>query len=434
MGPDLVCYWFVKAGEQVASGKATRIGLVATNSIRGGANRRALQAATDGRPIFDAWSDELWVIDGAAVRVSLACFSGTGDAFRPETRMDGEPVDEVHSDLTAKRDGMGIDLTVAKHIPANIGVAFMGDTKSGAFDVPGDQAREWLRLPANPNGRHNADVLKPWVNGMDLTRRPAGKWIVDFGWEMTEAALYEAPFGHVKEHVWPKRRENRAASVRRLWWRHERPRPEMWEALDGLPRFIATPTVAKYRLFVWLDASICPDHQLIVIARDDDVTFGILHSRFHEAWSLRLGTWLGKGNDPRYTPTTTFETFPFPDGLTPNVPAADYVEDPRAIAIAEAARRLVDLRDRWVNPPEWVEWVDEPMPGYPKRPVARDGTAKQLRSRTLTSLYNARPKWLVDAHAALDAAVAAAYGWSTDGGDDEALRQLLPMNLFSVSR
>ena len=119
-----------------------------------------------------------------------------------------------------------------------------------------------------------------------------GKWIVDFGWEMseTEAALYEAPFGHVKEHVWPKRRENRAASVRRLWWRHERPRPEMWEALDGLPRFIATPTVAKYRLFVWLDASICPDHQLIVIARDDDVTFGILHSRFHEAWSLRLGT------------------------------------------------------------------------------------------------------------------------------------------------
>ena len=71
------------AGEQVASGKATRVGLVATNSIRGGANRRALQAATQGRPIFDAWSDEPWVIDGAAVRVSLVCFSGAGDAYRP---------------------------------------------------------------------------------------------------------------------------------------------------------------------------------------------------------------------------------------------------------------------------------------------------------------------------------------------------------------
>ena len=125
----------------------------------------------------------------------------------------------------------------------------------------------------------------------------------------------------------------------------------MWRALDGLSRYIATPRVAKHRLFTWLDARIRPDSQLIVIARDDDVTFGILHSRFHEAWSLRLGTWLGKGNDPRYTPTTTFETFPFPEGLSPDIPASDYADDPQAAAIAEAARRLVSLRDRWLNPP-----------------------------------------------------------------------------------
>ena len=185
---------------------------------------------------------------------------------------------------------------------------------------------------------------------------------------------------------------------------------------------------------MWLDSRVCPDHQLIVVARDDDTTFGILHSRFHEAWSLRLGTWLGKGNDPRYTPTTTFETFPFPDGLTPNVPPTDYVEDPRSLAIAETVRRLVDLRNRWLNPPEWVDWMDEPVPAYPKRPVARDESAKELRSRTLTNLYNVRPKWLADAHAALDAAVAAAYGWRTDIGDEEALRQLLGMNLSTVSQ
>ena len=427
---DLVCYWFVKAGEQIASDKATRVGLVATNSIRGGANRRALRAATDGRPIFDAWSDEPWVIDGAAVRVSLVCFSGAGDAYRPKTRMDGEPADEIHSDLTVRRGASGIDLTRATRIPENIGVAFMGDTKSGPFDVSGDLAREWLRLPANPNGRPNADVLKPWVNGMDLTRRPAGKWIVDFGWDMPEAdaALYEAPFGYVKQHVWPKRQKNRAASVKRLWWRHERPRPEMWKALDGLPRFIATPTVAKHRLFVWLDAGVCPDHQLIVIARDDDMTFGILHSRFHEAWSLRLGTSLE--DRPRYTPTTTFETFPFPDGLSPDVPAAEYFDDPRAVAIAEAARRLVSLRDRWLNPPEWVEWADEPVPGYPKRPVARnEEAAKELKARTLTNLYNARPQWLADAHATLDAAVAAAYGWKAGISEDDALGSMLKSNL-----
>ena len=200
---DLVCYWFVKAGQQVASGKVTRVGLVATNSIRGGANRRALQAATEGCQIFDAWSVEPWVIDGAAVRVSLVCFSGEGDAWRPVTHLDGHPVDEVHSDLTARRGNAGIDLTGAKRIPANAGVAFMGDTKGGPFDVSGDLARDWLRLPANPHGRSNSDVLKPWVNGMDLTRRPAGKWIVDYGLEMSAkaAAQYEEPFRWVHEKV-----------------------------------------------------------------------------------------------------------------------------------------------------------------------------------------------------------------------------------------
>ena len=426
---DLVCYWFAKAGEQVGESKVERVGLVATNSIRGGANRRALQAAAAGRPIFDAWSDEPWVVDGAAVRVSLICFSGAADKYRPETRLDGEPVDEIHSDLTAKRGGTGIDLTGARRIPANGGVAFMGDTKSGAFDVSGELAREWLRLPANPNGRPNSDVLRPWVNGMDLTRRPAGKWIVDFGWEMSEAAaaLYEEPFRHVKEHVWPMRERNRRESYRIHWWRHVEPRQGMWKALNGLSRYIATPTVSKHRLFIWLDAGVCPDHQLIVIARDDDTTFGILHSRFHEAWSLRLGTSLE--DRPRYTPTTTFETFPFPDGLSPDTRRADYVDDPRAVAIAEAARRLVELRDRWLNPPEWVEWMEEPVPGYPKRPAVRDeAAAKELKARTLTNLYNARPRWLANAHATLDAAVARAYGWDAGLSEEDALRNLLALN------
>ena len=131
----------------------------------------------------------------------------------------------------------------------------------------------------------------------------------------------------------------------------------------------------------------------------------------------------------RYTPTTTFETFPFPDGLSPDIPASDYADDPRAMAIGEAARRLVELRARWLNPPEWVEWVEEPVPGYPKRPVARDeSVAKALKARTLTNLYNARPQWLADAHAALDAAVAAAYGWDVGISQDEALRSLLAQN------
>ena len=419
---DLVCHWFDKAERLIADSKIARAGLVATNSIRGGRNRSVLDWIVERGAIHDAWSDEPWVVEGAAVRVSLVCFGNGQDG--QSARLDGQDAPRINPDLTAT-----VDLTHVGRLMGNAGVAFMGDTKGGAFDVAGDLAREWLRLPANPNGRPNSDVLKPWVNGMDLTRRPAGKWIIDFGWTMSEndVALYEAPFAYIAERVRPVRERNRARRVREFWWRHVRPRPDMWQALDGLSRYIATPTVAKHRLFMWYEARVCPDHQLIVIARDDDTTFGILHSRFHEAWSLRLGTSLE--DRPRYTPTTTFQTFPFPEGLTPAVPAAGYADDRRAVAIADAARRLVELRDRWLNPPEWVEWVDEPVPGYPKRPVPRDeAAARQLKKRTLTKLYNDRPQWLANAHATLDSAVATAYGWPAEIQDDDFLQRLLALN------
>ncbi len=425
---DLVCYWFHKAGALVAEGRLARAGLVATNSIRGGRNRAVLDRITDGGTIFDAWSDEPWVIDGAAVRVSLICFAPKTTGLSPH--LNGAAAPRINADLTAA----ATDLTKAAKLARNRGVAFVGGIKKGAFDVPGDLAREWLRLPANPNGRPNSDVLKPWMNGMDVTRRPQGKWIIDFGHTMSEAdaALYEAPFAHVVERVKPVRDRNRRDDLRRNWWRHDRSGQEMFERIGALPRYIVTLEVAKHRLFVWLDARICPDHKLIVIARDDDATFGILHSRFHEAWSLRLCTWHGVGNTPRYTHTAIFQTFPFPEGMSPDIPAAAYAEDPCAAAIADAARRLVELRDRWLNPPEWVDWIDEPVPGYPGRPVPRDeAAAKELRKRTLTNLYNARPRWLADAHTTLDAAVATAYGWDAGISDDDALRELLALNLRS---
>ncbi len=187
-----------------------------------------------------------------------------------------------------------------------------------------------------------------------------------------------------------------------------------------------------------LSRAICPDHQIIVVARDDDTAFGILHSRFHELWSLRMGTWLGVGNDPRYTPSTTFETFPFPENLTPNIPAVEYAADPRAIAIADAARELNRLRENWLNPADLVviepEIVPSAAPGeapvrYPDRILPRDEqAAKALRKRTLTNLYNERPAWLANAHARLDVAVAAAYGWPADLSDEDVLERLFKLN------
>jgi type II restriction/modification system DNA methylase subunit YeeA len=166
---------------------------------------------------------------------------------------------------------------------------------------------------------------------------------------------------------------------------------------------------------------------LIAVTRDDDTTFGILHSRFHELWSLRMGTSLE--DRPRYTPSTTFETFPFPEGLTPNIPAADYAGDPRAVAIAVAAAELNRLREAWLNPPDLVRIEPEVVPGYPDRVLPKDEeAAKLLKARTLTNLYNQRPAWLDMAHKRLDAAVATAYGWPSDLADDDMLARLFALN------
>lgn len=420
---DLVAYWVANAWDAVSAGEVKQVGLVTTNSIRGGANRRVLEPVAAAGALFEAWADEPWVQDGAAVRVSLLCF---GREAAPAPVLDGHAVERINADLT----GAAADLTRARRLPENAGVAFMGDTKGGAFDVPGELARQWLAEPLNPNGRPNADVLRPWANGMDVTRHPSGKWIIDFGWTMgeAEAALYEAPFAHVAEQVRPERAGNRREMYARYWWRHVEPRQGMCRALADLPRYIATPRVAKHRVFAWLPAATVPDSQIIVIARADDATFGILHSRFHEAWALRLGTALE--DRPRYTPSSTFETFPFPPGMTPDVPAAALEASPEARAVAAAAAELDRLRTAWLNPSDLVRIEPEVVPGYPDRLLPRDDAAAALLAkRTLTNLYNARPAWLANAHAKLDAAVAAAYGWRADIATDDALERLLALNL-----
>ena len=314
------------------------------------------------------------------------------------------------------------------------------------------------------------DVVKPWANGFELSRRPQAQWIIDFGNTMseTEAALYERPFAYVLQHVKAERLKNNREAYRKFWWRFAEPRPGLRAAMRSLPRFIATVAHSKHRFFVWLPVTTSPDQALITVARADDMTLGLLHSRLHELWSLRMGTSIGVGNDPRYTPTSCFDTFPFPLGLTPADTAHQRIEfvaaDARgphsnplpegegavqipadlepaarshAVAIARAAKHLNDLRERWLNPPEWTRREPEVIPlgmqasPYPDRVLPRDGFEKQLALRTLTQLYNERPAWLAQAHEALDAAVAAAYGWADytpQMADDEILRRLLALN------
>ncbi|TGE01483.1 class I SAM-dependent DNA methyltransferase [Methylobacterium nonmethylotrophicum] len=423
---DLVCWWFVKAREAILSDRARRAGLVATNSVRGGKNRLVLDEIVRDLAVRDAWSDEEWVNEGAAVRVSLVSFDQK--AADAGARLNGTPVEHINADLTSAASAVGLDLTRAKRLKENAGVGFVGIQKTGPFDVPGSLARQWLLEPANPNGRKNADLLKPYRNGLDITRRPRDVWLLDFGVVSdADAPLFESPYAYADQFIRPFRQ--RSAISTAPWLRLWRPRPEMHAAVKGLVRFIVTPEVSKYRLFSWLDGRIAADKNLTVIAKDDDTTFGILHSRFHEAWSLGLCTWLGAGNDPRYTPTTTFETFPFPHGLTPDLPAATYAVDPRAVRVAAAAKRLDELRRNWLNPADLVRVEPEVVPGFPDRilPVNAEAAAV-LKTRTLTNLYNLRPEWLDKAHRELNTAVAAAYDWPEDITTDDALARLLELN------
>ena len=441
---DLVCYWFAKSLKAIENNGLTAAGLVSTNSIRGGANRKVLDAIADRGRIFTSWSDEAWVNEGAAVRVSLICFGGK-DAHPGAAQLDGIDVAAINSSLRAD---LGFDPSLIKKLPESSDTAFEGTKKYGKFEVDGAVARQWLQSP-NPHGESNAAVVRPWANGGDVTSRRGDDWIIDFGTSRTEAeaALFELPYRHVLALVKPKRTDA-------MWWLHERTRPQMRAKLAPLRRFILTVRHSKYRLFVWQEAPAIPDTANIAIARADDATFGILHSRFHELWSLRMCSWLGVGNDPRYTPSTCFDTFPFPAGLAPIDTSDQETEQiaggalvpagmaptsrPFAVDIARSSKVFDTLRSNWLNPPEWTVRQAEVVPlgmaasPYPDRILPKSGFESQVRARTLTGLYNERPPWLDAAHFDLDSTVAKAYGWSdytSTMPDDEILRRLLALNL-----
>ncbi|MFT4101839.1 MAG: N-6 DNA methylase, partial [Burkholderiaceae bacterium] len=311
-GADLVTYWFQKAGQAIRSGRLKRAGLVATNTIRQGANRKVLAEAVKHASITDAWSDLPWVNEGAAVRVSVVCW-GKSDGDRQPV-LDGCPVQSIHPDLKGQDAGSSsFDLTMARPLAENGNASFFGLCLAGPFKVPAAMAADWLRQP-NPNGRPNSDVLRPIFNGRDVTDRWSEQWVVDFGAEMdeSEASLYQAPFEYVRRHVLPVRSANKRAARAKYWWRHGEARPGLRSRLAGLSHYIATVETAKHRVFVRFPIGYAPEHRLVVIPRQDHATLGLLSSRLHTVWALARGGTLE--DRPVYNTGAIFEPFPFPIG------------------------------------------------------------------------------------------------------------------------
>jgi len=439
---DFVCYWFERSRRQIVSGKAKRCGLLATQAIRGGKNRIVLEKIKKDGDIFFGISDRIWYQEGVNVHVSLIGFD---DGSEKDRKLDGENVRNINSDLSST-----VDLTVVKPIFENSGIAFIGSQKGGSFDIKSNVANDMLKKKGNTNGRPNSDVISRWINGKGIISRAREMWIIDFGVNMTmkKAAQYKAPFVYVKQHVKSKREKEKSEKrTTEKWWLHQRPRPELREALRGLKRYIVTPRVSKHRIFIWMKSDVLPDSAVVAIARDDDYFFGVLHSRIHELWSRNTGTQLREAESGfRYSQTLTFESFPFPwtIGGEPQYAKSKLMSD-----ISNTAKDLVNFRQKWLSPPS--------------KEVGITISKYTVRKRTYTVLYNAlehyrkyvkgkrytTAKWnraiknlvsldevdkLDHIHAQLDKAVIKAYGWEMYLSEDEYLEKLLDLNLKRASK
>ena len=421
---DFVMYWWDRAAELLRNGKIQRFGFITTNSITQTFSRRVMQAHMEQKPgisLVYAVPDHPWVdsVDGAAVRIAMtvavAEAGQTGVVHRVIGESPGEEeevlvevapeVGAIHPDLK-----IGANVTAAVTLRANEGLSARGVQLSGAgFIVTSEQAAALGRDTVPGLAKH----IRAYRNGRDLASKSRDVFVLDlFG--LNETSLrqqFPTVYQHVREYVWPERSVNARATQRINWWIFGEPRRLLREAQAGLPRYIATIETAKHRVFQFLDAAILPDNMLVNIALDDGYCLGIVSSKIHVCWALAVGGRLGVGNDPRYSKTRCFDTFPFPT--------------------ANAAQQAV------------IRQIAEELDAHRKRQLG------QHPELTLTKMYNilaalrAGPSLtpaektinelglcgvLRDLHDQLDAAVFAAYGWPHDLDEQQILQRLVDLN------
>ncbi|MDQ3934648.1 MAG: N-6 DNA methylase [Actinomycetota bacterium] len=386
---DYAVYWFRKAHERLEPGG--RAGLVATNSITQNRSRAPSLGwiVQNGGVITEGVSKQPW--PGVAV-VNVSIVNWVKEPPGPPARfvLDSEEVDGITPALRP----IGRDVSQALPLEQNRGRAFQGPIPAGAgFVLTSGEADELL---ARPEADY-AEVVRPYLVGEDLADDPEQRprrWVIDFAhMTLEDAARFPAALDIVRARVKPERDRNRDARFREYWWRFGRPRGEMRAAIAPLRRFIAGTAQGKRIFFTWQDARVCPSNLVNVFAFEDDYALGVLTSRLHGEWARAQSSTLRI--DVRYTPTSAFETFPWP------APTDDQRE-----RIGQLSKAIVDRR----------------------RAICVD------REIGLTALYNEVDEGaysdLRDLHTQLDLSVAAAYGWPATAARDprESNRRLLELN------
>jgi len=375
---DFCVYWFRKAHDHLEPGM--RAGLVGTNSVSQNRARGASLdyiAKNDGT-ITDAVSKQKWPGE-AVVNVSIVNWVKEPEVAPERFMLDGKEVEGINTRLEASADA----LVASTRLIENRARSFQGSIPAGSFYLSKEEARELLDRRDAPY----ADVVRPYLIGDDITDEPEQaprRFVIDFEFRSLEQAMaYPAALEIVRERVKPERDRNRDRGFRDKWWRFGRPRGEMRTALAPLSRYIAGNAQGKRFLFCWCQPWTCPSNLTNVFAFEDDYAMGILSSSVHLAWAKGESSTLRV--DPRYTPTSAFETFPWPE------PSPQQRETIAGLARRTYARRSEICAERQIGLTTLYNQVD-------------DGAFTDLRAL----------------HRALDEAVATAYGWARAAARDPA--------------
>jgi hypothetical protein len=330
---DLAVYWFRCAADQMRPG--TRAGFVATNSVSQGRARQASlnYVVEHGGVITSAVSRQKWPGE-AVVNVSLVNWVKEPSATPAHFELDGREVAGISTRLVESK----VPVEEYETLSANLGRSFQGPIPAGSFYLDVEEGRALLAR----TDAHYADVVRPYLIGDDITDDPQQaprRFVVDFAFRpLEDAERYAAAMALVRARVKPERDRNRDRGFREQWWRFGRPRGEMRGALAPLSRYIAGNRIGKRFLYSWQTPDVCPSDLTVVFAFDDDYAMGMLTSVVHQTWARTEASTLRV--DFRYTPTTCFETFPWP--------APDDAQRQRIGSIAAdliAARQAITVRE-----------------------------------------------------------------------------------------
>lgn len=428
---DLVMYWWDHAAELLTQPgtRLRRFGFVTTNSITQLFQRRTVErhlAAKSPLSIVMAIPDHPWTKagrDAAAVRIAMTVArAGSHDGklgtVLSETDLDtdqpqielGMNEGRINPDLT-----LGVDVTQAAPLRSNHGLCSPGVKLHGVgFVVTPAEARA-LGLGLR---KGLEDHVRDYRNGRDLTARSRDVMVIDlFGLSAEEV---RERFPEIYQHLKLSVRAEREAQFRRSptkdaaeylerWWVFGKPRQQLRRALAPLQRYIATVETAKHRIFQFLDASILPDNMLVTVGLSDPFHLGVLSSRVHVAWCLAQGATLE--DRPRYSKSRCFDPFPFPDATEHQKEAIRH-----AAEALDAIRKQVLLEHPGLTLTKLYNVREALLAGY-----ALKASEVDVRDRGLVMIID-------EHHEALDAAVAAVYGWPADLDEEEVLARLVALN------